>query len=75
MTPWALFLGGHWTRVQPIRPGRYPVATLEGDPVDPVRSRVVGKDGREQGLAPGEPGWVGFWWSLPYPQMSRRAET
>jgi hypothetical protein len=74
MTPWALFLGGHWTRFRPTKPGRYPLATCEGDPVDPVRSGVIGPAGQELGLAPSEPGWQGYWWSLPYPQMTRRAE-
>lgn len=64
--PWALFLGGHWQKTRPLAPGQYPVATREGGLQKGLRT--VTKQG-ELGIAPGEPGWLGYWWSRPLPPL------
>lgn len=69
--PWALFLGGKWTRKRPSEVGLYPVATREGMPVGHRRLLRRGPKNVlcEDGVATNEPGWQGWWWDRPLPQM------
>lgn len=72
--PWALFLGGTWVRERPARAGTYPVATRDGGVLDMSKARQLAKGPKgivETGVAPGEPGWVGWWWSQPIPMIPR----
>jgi hypothetical protein len=69
--PWALFLGGKWTKIRPRRPGYYPVATLEGHVLAPEKWKTIGDGGQQEGVRFGEPGWLGYWWSQPIPPLSR----
>lgn len=75
--PWAMFLGGKWTKTRPQEPGFYPVATREGAQVEPARYKLLyrGPEPRllllEAGVAHGDPGWLGWWWDRPLPMMPR----
>lgn len=64
-----MFLGGRFTRKRPTRPGLYPVRGRDGGTVDPRQWRRIGEDGKEIGLAPGEPGWQGDWYDRPVPPV------
>lgn len=69
--PWTVFLDyGRWVRTRPTEPGTYPVAARTGAPGG-YRRVVMRTDGStaEADLAPGEPGWQGWWWSLPLPTL------
>ena len=74
VAPWALFLGGKWQKKRPTRPGYYPVASREGDPLAPERYLTIDDKGRHTGVPYGEPGWQGWWWSSPLPPMPKMAE-
>ena len=65
---WAEFLCGSWECGDPDLPGWYPVATREGDVVDPREWVSVGETTRERGRGHAEPGWQGYRWSLPIPR-------
>lgn len=68
--PWALFLGGKWTRTQPTKPGLYPVATLyEGAHVG--HRLMVKRNGKvvQADVPVNQPGWQGWFWSQPLPPM------
>lgn len=78
--PWARFLGGHWTKEFPRRPGRYPVANRQGifcgfrqvsyhfdGPDDGHPADVYLVDAKQ---APGDrETWAGWWWSEPLPAL------
>ena len=75
--PWALFLGGKWVRERPNRAGTYPVATREGAVLDMTKCRRVARSSFglvELDVAPGEPGWQGWWWSHPIPIIPKPCE-
>lgn len=71
--PWAAFLGGTWQKTRPVRPGCYFVADRSGV-VRGVRHLVTDKFDRviEPNLPQGEPGWQGWWWSMPVPDAPTR---
>lgn len=75
--PWALFLGGTWTRTRPERAGTYPVATREGAVLDMSQAKRLARGPKglvEAGVPHGEPGWQGWWWSQPIPLIPKPCE-
>jgi len=66
--PWTAFLGGRWVKTPPVRPGRYFIADRSGT-VRGTRDYLTDRQGRvvQVGLGFAQPGWQGWWWSMPVP--------
>lgn len=64
---WAEYHDGEWTLERPKYPGVYQIATLEGDYVGLRELRLI--DGKivDRLVAVNDPGWCGFWYSMPLP--------
>lgn len=69
--PWPFFLGGKWVRKRPTAPGLYPVASANGEIVEPRKWRRVDDQGREMGLGRDDKPWAGWWWDRPCPPIVR----
>jgi hypothetical protein len=66
---WERFLGGHWTRVRPTKPGYYPVEGVACGqlPGKAPSTTVLAYD--DQGTLRFSQSWGGWWWSEPLPML------
>lgn len=68
---WACFALGRWQREMPTDPGDYPTCTKQGEPAQPITVYIDPRTGK---AAAARPGWMGWWWSLPYPSLPELPE-
>ncbi len=70
---WGEFLGGQWTLNRPDLSGVYPVASLDGVVAGLRRLEYDQCMNLVDKLQThGEPGWLGYWWSVPLPNPPKK---
>lgn len=67
LDPWADYIGGHWTRTKPERPGIYAIATREGHHVGYREFQMREGEVVDTLVVVNEPGWQAWFWSTPLP--------
>jgi hypothetical protein len=66
---WERFLGGHWTREQPTKPGHYPVQGVKCGEVDGNTPSILVIVYKAKGELRLTQSWGGWWWSEPLPNL------
>lgn len=72
---WALFLGGHWTRERPTKPGYYPVEAVTCGDQDGVVPSLTVLAYDDHGQLRFAQSWGGWWWSEPLPALPPPPDT
>jgi hypothetical protein len=67
---WEKFLGGHWTREKPTKPGSYPICAVGGGSTNQMLLVVELQDKSMLYL----PSWGGWVWSEPSPGLPQPQE-
>lgn len=71
LDPWADYIGGQWVLSKPQRAGIYPIASREGHHVGYREFKMRDGELVDTLVAVNEPGWCGWYWSVPLPSPPR----